>query len=469
MSLLMDALKKAEKAKADNESTSAPEEVTEGEGVDVEEQILELDLSTEEHVENSGVEPSTIQPPSPVAVNSPTFQVKKRADTVQEPRQPIPAEHKVSSAEKREQPRFVPPQIIPSQIGKRRSTYYFWTIILALLFISTGLVYYLVTSVLFPKLVVTPVALHQVESKAEMKADGATEAVLQEEGNAENSKAVVSDGVNKSTEEAVKKITAVTVPPPLAPAKSEASKSVSKPVGPQQPAAKYKTVPLVSAKPMEKGIRTTASNTTQRTPLQIQRSQTVSPIERMLNSAYEAYQNGDIDQADRLYRQVLQRNKTNRDAIFGRAIIAQRQNRLQSARALYTNLLNRNPKDSMALIGLMSLSKQDDAQDNVSRLKMLLLEEPEAAHLHFALGNEYAAQERWPEAQHAYFKANRYAVDNADYAYNLAVSLEHIGQPKVALKYYRTALETVSGQNVGFDFQTVSKRIDALSGIEEEQ
>ena len=30
--------------------------------------------------------------------------------------------------------------------------------------------------------------------------------------------------------------------------------------------------------------------------------------------------------------------------------------------------------------------------------------------------------------------------DNADYAYNLAVGLEHLGQPKLALTYYRKAL-----------------------------
>ena len=44
-------------------------------------------------------------------------------------------------------------------------------------------------------------------------------------------------------------------------------------------------------------------------------------------------------------------------------------------------------------------------------------------------------------AQSAYFKALELDGTNPDYAYNLAISLEHIGQPSIALTYYRLAFE----------------------------
>ena len=65
--------------------------------------------------------------------------------------------------------------------------------------------------------------------------------------------------------------------------------------------------------------------------------------------------------------------------------------------------------------------------------------------LHFTLGNQLAQQGRWAEAQQEYFKAFAAEPDNADFAYNLAVSLDHLRQPRLALEYYRRALALAEG------------------------
>ena len=67
-----------------------------------------------------------------------------------------------------------------------------------------------------------------------------------------------------------------------------------------------------------------------------------------------------------------------------------------------------------------------------SRLKQLIAREP-SAYLYFTLGNLYADQSQWAAAQQAYFQAHHLEPDNPDYAYNLAVGLEHVSQPKLAL------------------------------------
>ena len=41
------------------------------------------------------------------------------------------------------------------------------------------------------------------------------------------------------------------------------------------------------------------------------------------------------------------------------------------------------------------------------------------------LGNLYADQSQWAPAQQAYFQAHHLEPDNPDYAYNLAVGLDH--------------------------------------------
>ena len=63
-----------------------------------------------------------------------------------------------------------------------------------------------------------------------------------------------------------------------------------------------------------------------------------------------------------------------------------------------------------------------------SRLKTMLAAQPEASFLHFTLGNQYAAQGRWAEAQQAYFKAFASDPEHPDFAFNLAVSLDQMHQ-----------------------------------------
>ena len=83
--------------------------------------------------------------------------------------------------------------------------------------------------------------------------------------------------------------------------------------------------------------------------------------------------------------------------------------------------------------------------------------------MHFGLGNYYASQARWAEAQNSYFNAFRLDNDNPDYAYNLAIGLDHLAQRQAAVKYYRLALELVGDQLPGFEQAVVQKRIESIT------
>jgi tetratricopeptide (TPR) repeat protein len=80
-----------------------------------------------------------------------------------------------------------------------------------------------------------------------------------------------------------------------------------------------------------------------------------------------------------------------------------------------------------------------------TRLKQLIVRDP-SAYLYFTLGNLYADQSLWAQAQQAYFQAHHLEPGNPDYAYNLAVGLEHLGQARLALGFYRRALVLASAR-----------------------
>jgi len=235
-------------------------------------------------------------------------------------------------------------------------------------------------------------------------------------------------------------------------------------------AAQPKKSPVVTQLSAEKQSTTVkqpenrASNHS--TAIQVTRTERRDPLEAVLQVAYQAYQNGSYQAAEDKYRQALRLDGGNRDARLGLAVIAQRTGRVESARTFYKSLLALNPKDSIALTGLMSLPGNSGTKQNESHIKLLLDQEPAAAHLHFSLGIEYVAQGRWPEAQQSFFQAYRSAPENADYNHNLAVSLEQLSQPRAALDYYHRARQLATGQLIGFDIEQLDQRIARLSAAE---
>lgn len=189
----------------------------------------------------------------------------------------------------------------------------------------------------------------------------------------------------------------------------------------------------------------------------------VTGVDPVLLAAYQAFTQGDDANAQRQYRQILQNDVRNIDALLGMAAIAQRQGRGADAVGWYQKVVEVDPQNSIAQVALASPQTNTDVQSAESRIKSLLANQPESAHLHAMLGNIYAEQNQWASAQATYFDACRYAPNNADYVFNLAVSLEQIGKQKLALVQYQRALDLLnqSGGNSP-DRATLEARIQAL-------
>ena len=115
-------------------------------------------------------------------------------------------------------------------------------------------------------------------------------------------------------------------------------------------------------------------------------------------------------------------------------------------------MLQIDPRDAHAQAGLLSLrSARLDPLASESRVKSMLAQEPGSHVLNFALGNQLAQQGRWPEAQQEYFKAYAGDPENADFAYNLAVSLDHLRQTRLAREYYLRAAVLAEKRGASFD------------------
>lgn len=183
-----------------------------------------------------------------------------------------------------------------------------------------------------------------------------------------------------------------------------------------------------------------------------------------VDTAWRAYNQGDLQTARSNYLEMLREEPSNRDALLGMAALEVRTGRPELAEGYYRKLLEANPRDPHAQAGLLSLRSQTtDPVQAESRVKSLIANDPEAHVLYFTLGNQYAQQGRWPEAQQAYFKAFSADPENPDFAYNLAVSLDQVKQPKLALEYYRRAIALAQQRSSSFDQSLARSRAQELA------
>ena len=181
-----------------------------------------------------------------------------------------------------------------------------------------------------------------------------------------------------------------------------------------------------------------------------------------LESAWAAQQAGSLDRAQALYLRVLAGEPGQVDAQLGLAVIAHARGQDEAARRGYRQVLESVPEHPRAWAGLAELAGDGDASPIESRLRQLLANRP-SAPLHFALGNVLARQERWADAQQAYFAAAMLAPDAADYAYNVAVALDRLGKAAAASPWYRRALDQAdTGRAVRFDVTAARTRLEQL-------
>jgi tetratricopeptide (TPR) repeat protein len=181
-----------------------------------------------------------------------------------------------------------------------------------------------------------------------------------------------------------------------------------------------------------------------------------------LIKGFDAFNRGDLATAQIEYERAQKADPRNPDALHGLAAIALRQGRPEQAEQIYRRIAEADPQDTVAQAALINSRGQVDPNAAESRLKTLAAAQPDLAAPHFSLGNLYARHGRWNEAQQSYFRAHTAEPDNPDILYNLAISLEHLRQNKLAAQYYGQAIAAAQNRPAGFDKAQAAARLKAL-------
>ena len=198
-------------------------------------------------------------------------------------------------------------------------------------------------------------------------------------------------------------------------------------------------------------------------PLQLERTaQGGRRVPANVALGYEALRKGDSSSARRAYQAALTSDPTSVDALLGLATLAAREGNRVAASEHYRRTLDLDPRNPTALAGMAALSDFSRPEALEAQLRADLDRAPESSALQFALANLYSAQGRWSEAQSAYYEAHRLDPGSPEIAHNLAVSLDRLGQRRLAAGFYRRALENARGRASPVDTAAVTRRLAEL-------
>lgn len=196
--------------------------------------------------------------------------------------------------------------------------------------------------------------------------------------------------------------------------------------------------------------------------LKIARSLRASQSNEQVIAAYSAYRRGEYDLAKSLYMRALEIRPQDVNALNGLAALALRDGDKEYAHELYSRALKLDPNNPTATTAIFQIEGGVGTRVSESRLKLMLESGGDPGLINFALGNLYSKHQRWNDAQLAFFEAVKHRPDNADYLFNLAVSLDQMGQRKAAREYYQKAVSAMDERAAGFNPADALARIQAI-------
>lgn len=180
-----------------------------------------------------------------------------------------------------------------------------------------------------------------------------------------------------------------------------------------------------------------------------------------LNAAISLHRNGLLDEAAQIYREIVQAQPGNFDAVQMLAVVAAQRNDCAGALELFDRALRLKPDHAGAWNNrgnaLLELGRVEDALQSFARATVL---QPDYAEAFYNRGNALLDLNRCEEALQSYERALAIAPDYAQAHYNRGNALLALQRPAQALESLDRALKLDPG-----DAQALSNRGNALLAL----
>lgn len=167
----------------------------------------------------------------------------------------------------------------------------------------------------------------------------------------------------------------------------------------------------------------------------------LSPERKKLAQAAKHHQEGRIEEAEQLYRQVLNNNPRNVDALRMLAMVAATAKRYDDAERLLRKAAGIAPDFLTAVVDLgRVLKEQDRFEEAIDCFKNAIAINPNNSHTHFLLASAYSPAGLNREAAREYRRALALAPEHPGALLGLGNALKTIGKQDEAIKAYQDCI-----------------------------
>ena len=183
-----------------------------------------------------------------------------------------------------------------------------------------------------------------------------------------------------------------------------------------------------------------------------------------LEKAYDATNSGQSATAIETYKNILENNPSNTQALFGLATMYHRARQLDKARPLYAKLLAIDPQNRDGFNNFLVLLADEAPREALVELEKLETKNPSFGTIPAQMAVIYQKLGDMDKATDKMFRAVALAPENLAYRYNLAIMMDKQHNYEEAEKLYKQLVEAAErGEKIPGNLDTLKQRLTFIS------
>lgn len=190
-------------------------------------------------------------------------------------------------------------------------------------------------------------------------------------------------------------------------------------------------------------------------------------VKEKMDSAYKALLSGQVSAAISIYKEVLDKDPDNKNALFGLATAYHKNAQYSQAREIYTKVLKKDPNNKEVLNNFLVLVAEESPDNALIELKKLERINSDFSPIPAQIGMIYLKMERPDQAERYFRRAVILSPDNVVYKYNLAITSDRLGKDDQAKRLYKEILDAAKqGAVIPGSASAISDRLEYLESKE---
>lgn len=183
-----------------------------------------------------------------------------------------------------------------------------------------------------------------------------------------------------------------------------------------------------------------------------------------LERAYNSLMGGETEVAVRIYKDILNVDPANEEALFGLAATYHRTGQTDNARPLYGRLLKQNPAHREALNNFLMLVSNEAPQEALNELANLEQRYPTFSPIPAQMSILYERLGQPEVARSKILRAIELSPENWVYKYNLAIMLDRQSEYAGAADIYKQLIAaSLQGEHMPMDMKALQTRYNYIS------